>query len=90
MTVVATKVLFDDKSFTVVLQDGRELRVPLNWFPRLAKATAGQRNNVRISSGGFGLHWDELDETLAPLAYWPAEGMRLTSSYPPRRPCLGR
>jgi len=31
----AVDVLFSDSKMTVILEDGRELSVPLEWFPRL-------------------------------------------------------
>ncbi|CAG9251860.1 hypothetical protein PCAR4_300031 [Paraburkholderia caribensis] len=39
MDYFATDVKFDDASFIVTLSDGRELRVPLAWFPILNSAT---------------------------------------------------
>ncbi|MBC8737423.1 DUF2442 domain-containing protein [Paraburkholderia sp. UCT31] len=65
MASFATAVKFDDDSFTVVLRDGRELRVPLSWFPVLAAATPAQRAKVRISKSGAGLHWDDIDEDIS-------------------------
>ncbi|RQS56528.1 DUF2442 domain-containing protein [Burkholderia sp. Bp8963] len=65
MTSSATAVAYDDRSFVVTLADGRELRVPLSWFPVLESASADQRARVRISRFGQGLHWDELDEDLS-------------------------
>jgi len=47
----------------VSLSDGRELGVPLAWFPRLLHATPEQRLQVRISTRG--LHWEELDEDIS-------------------------
>ena len=61
----ATAVEFDDTSFLVKLSDGRELRVPLSWFPTLNSASPAQRTKVRISRSGKGLHWDELDEDIS-------------------------
>lgn len=65
MSFSATAVEFDDRSFVVKLSDGRELRIPLTWFPTLYNATPAQRANVRISRSGNGLHWDELDEDIS-------------------------
>jgi hypothetical protein len=65
MSFSAMAVKFNAESFTVQLQDGRELRVPLFWFPVLEAATPTQRTKVRISTSGEGLHWDELDEASA-------------------------
>jgi hypothetical protein len=47
------------------LADGRVITVPLAWYPRLANATAEQRANWRVSGGGFGVHWPDVDEDLS-------------------------
>lgn len=49
----------------VLLQDGREVRVPLVWFPKLLNATAKQRNKFRFIGDGIGIHWSELDEDIS-------------------------
>jgi hypothetical protein len=59
----ATQVRFDSDSMWVHLNDGRELGVPLAWFPRLLHASEEQRQQVRISS--CGLHWEALDEDIS-------------------------
>jgi len=61
----ATHVHFDDDNMWVDLSDGRQLGVPLAYFPRLLKATPEQRMRHVISGGGVGLHWDDLDEDIA-------------------------
>lgn len=48
----------------VLFTDGRQLSVPLAYFPRLAKATHAQRENYEMSGAGYGIHWDELDEDI--------------------------
>ncbi len=63
MTISATKVHFDEHTMTVDLTDGRALRVPLAWFPRLLRATPAERAQVEIS--GVGLHWEQLDEDIS-------------------------
>lgn len=55
---------FDNNSMVVELEDGRELKVPLEQFPKLLDATASQRSNWRKIGGGSGVHWPELDEDL--------------------------
>ena len=40
---LAVAVEFSADAFRVVLDDGRELSVPLAWFPRLLHATPEQR-----------------------------------------------
>jgi hypothetical protein len=62
-SVEATRVHFDTDSMWVNLSDGRTIGVPLAWFPRLLRATAEQREQVRISSRG--LHWESLDEDIS-------------------------
>ena len=49
----------------VELRDGRQLGVPLAYFPRLLDAGRTQLENYVISGGGTGLHWDELDEDIS-------------------------
>ena len=58
-------VQFSDDSFSVSLRDGRVISVPLAWYPRLLHATAQQRANSKISGGGFGIRWPEVDEDLS-------------------------
>ena len=62
---LATSVTFDTNNMWVSLSDGRQLGIPLAYFPRLAKATAAQRKNYVISGGGIGLHWDDIDEDIS-------------------------
>ncbi len=49
----------------VRLMDGRTISVPLVWYPRLLKATEEQRKNWRISGGGYGIRWEDVDEDLS-------------------------
>jgi len=61
----ASKVWFDNENLCVVLYDGRQLFVPLVYFPRLLKATPQQRTHYELSGGGIGIHWDEIDEDIS-------------------------
>ena len=61
----ALKVFFDEDNLWVILKDGRQLSVPLVYFPRLLHSTPEQREKYEISGGGIGLHWDELDEDIS-------------------------
>ena len=70
MSALATKALakclrFDDDNMWVDLSDGRQLGVPLAYFPQLLNATPAQREHYVISGGGTGLHWDDLDEDIS-------------------------
>ena len=71
MSISAVEVHFDDDLMWVSLQDGRQLGVPLAWFPRLMTASADQRAAVEISP--FGLHWEALDEDISVPALLAAE-----------------
>ena len=61
----AKAVRFDADTMWVDLEDGRQLGVPLAYFPRLLNATPAQREKLTISGGGTGLHWDDLDEDIS-------------------------
>lgn len=58
-------VACSDVALRVELADGREIVVPLEWFPRLRDGTVAQRANWRPIGGGVGIHWPELDEDLS-------------------------
>ena len=62
---LAKKVTFDSDTMWVELADGRQMGVPLAYFPRLLNATETQRNKYVISGGGTGVHWDDLDEDIS-------------------------
>ncbi|MBW4513950.1 MAG: DUF2442 domain-containing protein [Timaviella obliquedivisa GSE-PSE-MK23-08B] len=58
-------VHFTQDSITVDLIDGRTITVPLVWYPRLLNATSQQRLQWEICGGGYGIHWEEIDEDLS-------------------------
>ena len=62
---LAKKLLFDADNLWVELSDGRQIGIPLAYFPRLLHATPAQREDYLISGGGTGLHWDDLDEDIS-------------------------
>jgi len=62
---VAVEATIDDTTLHVRLDDGRELSVPLAWFPRLLDATPEQRARWRWIGGGVGMHWPDLDEDIS-------------------------
>ena len=62
---VAIRIRFDEDVMWVELADGRQLGVPLAYFPRLLRATPDQRNQFTLSGGGRGVHWDDLDEDIS-------------------------
>ncbi|MFZ5911266.1 MAG: DUF2442 domain-containing protein [Chloroflexota bacterium] len=64
-SVLAVDVKFTAEAMLVNLSDGREVSVPLEWFPRLRDATPDQRKEWRFISRGIGIHWEEIDEDIA-------------------------
>ena len=72
MSTLASKPVADavDVSFTedeilVTLADGRRVSAPLEWFPRLLRATPAQRTNWTLIGRGIGIHWDDVDEDIS-------------------------
>jgi len=63
-SAIASDVWFTDVKMNVLLDDGREIAIPIDWFPRLRDATVKQRGNWRMIGGGEGIHWDEIDEDI--------------------------
>ena len=61
----ATKFWFFSNKLFVALSDGREIAVPLSWFPTLDKATEIQRNNCRFIGQGRSIHWEDIDEDIS-------------------------
>ncbi len=63
--VLASKVWFSKDMLFVHLQDGREIGVPLLWFPRLRKASEKQLKEWRLIGNGVGIHWESIDEDIS-------------------------
>ena len=61
----ATSVRFTKDMMCVQLSDGREISVPLEWFPRLRSATAAQRSRWCLIGKGIGIHWSDIDEDVS-------------------------
>jgi hypothetical protein len=61
----ARGVEFVPDAFSVRLEDGRSLTVPLEWFPRLRDATPEQRSHWELIGPGIGIHWPDLDEDIS-------------------------
>lgn len=60
----AVDVWFTEVKMVVRLDDGREVAVPIDWFPSLRDATDTERNNWRLIGAGEGIHWEDLDEDI--------------------------
>jgi hypothetical protein len=61
----AVDVTVMDDRLVVILADGREVAIPLAWFPRLLEATPEQRRNWRFIGRGHGIHWPDVDEDIS-------------------------
>lgn len=62
---LAKRITFDANNMWVELADGRQIGVPLAYFPRLLNASKEERKKYIVTGGGSGLHWDELDEDIS-------------------------
>ena len=58
-------VFFRDEKVFFSLEDGREIGAPLEWYPRLNKASKEELLDFSISPGGYGVHWNRVDEDLS-------------------------
>lgn len=54
-------VRFDKRDVHISLEDGRELTVPLTWYPNLVTASPAQRQTFLLTADG--VNWPELGET---------------------------
>lgn len=61
----AVEVTCTADALSVRLADGREVTVPLEWFPRLRAAVPDQRAQYRLIGGGIGIHWPDIDEDIS-------------------------
>lgn len=61
----AVGVSFTERTMRLTLADGRDLGVPLAWFPRLESATPDQRRAFELLDEGVEIHWEELDEDIS-------------------------
>lgn len=61
----ASVVWFDSNMIHVRLLDGREIGVPLGWFPKLRDATNEQRTKWQLIGKGIGISWEDIDEDIS-------------------------
>ena len=59
----ARSVEFTATELVVTLADGRRIATPLEWYPRLKRASAAQRTNFEVMP--MGIHWPDIDEDLS-------------------------
>ena len=63
----ARDVRVTENSLTVRLVDGRSISAPLEWYPRLHRATPEERANWRLIGDGHGIHWPDVDEDISTI-----------------------
>ena len=75
---LAVDVTCTKDALSVTLTDGRTVTVPLEWFPRLLRATPRQRAEWELIGGGIGVHWESVDEDISVASLLqPGNFMRL-------------
>lgn len=62
-SILSVKITTD--KITAVLDDGREISIPTNWFSSLRDAKIEQLSHYQIAPSGYGIHWPELNEDLS-------------------------
>jgi len=58
-------VRFDKANLIAELTDGRQIKAPLSWYPRLEKATPEERDHWKLVGKGYGVHWPDVDEDIS-------------------------
>ena len=61
----AMTISVTEDALAVQLSDGRDISVPLSWYPRLVHATPEERDNWELIGSGQGIHWPDLDEDIS-------------------------
>ena len=64
------KVKLAKDKIIALMSDGREVAIPTAWFARLTNATVKQLSNYKISPGGYGIHWPDIDEDISVKAFF--------------------
>jgi len=59
------EVKFREGKVFFLLEDGREIGAPLKWYPKLNQASEDELLDFEISPGGYGVHWNKVDEDLS-------------------------
>jgi hypothetical protein len=65
--ICARDVRVTADALTVRLMDGRTISAPLEWYPRLHRASPAQRANWRLIGEGHGIHWPDVDEDISTI-----------------------
>lgn len=61
----ASSAKVENGSLITELSEGRSIRTPLAWYPRIMHATEAERQNVRLIGKGRGLHWPDVEEDIS-------------------------
>lgn len=59
------RIEISEDFLTAKISDGREVSIPIAWFPSLMNALPDQLSNYEISPSGYGIHWPDLDEDIS-------------------------
>ena len=78
----ATGLRFEKGRVVVLLDDDREMSVPLTKYPSLLKASAAQRRDWEIIGDGDGFHWESLNLDVS--TYGLVNGIREGIPRPPK------
>lgn len=54
------KVFFNDDTLIITKEEGKEIAFPLLWHPKLANATAEEKQQWSLSSDGKKIIWENL------------------------------
>jgi len=60
-----SEVKFRDEKIFFLFEDGREIGASLKWYPELYQASIEEFLEYTISSRGYGVHFNKVDENLS-------------------------
>jgi hypothetical protein len=61
----AASAVVDREVIRITLRDGRELAVPIAWFPWLAESSTSDRDDLKVVEDGAGIWWDRLADGIS-------------------------
>jgi hypothetical protein len=79
----AVDLQFKGDRVVLALTDGREISIPLDFYPTLQRASQRARNAWEMIGKGHGFHWPALDLDLSVQGL--IQGLREVIPEPPRR-----
>ena len=78
--IVITNVHVSDDSLETELSDGRTIRVPISWYPRLSHAREEDLVQWTLTGNGSGIHWPKIDEDISVQNILDGQGSRESNS----------